>query len=129
MDTLFGVFRSLRFILSGHSGKTLLLLGIGACVYQLYYRWRSKHLISTKFRGQVVLITGASSGLGEGEVFFFFPISLLLASTWFEFNPALARVFYAAGSKVILASRNFQKLQQLKFQLDNDPRREVGVQV
>lgn len=34
-------------------------------------------------------------------------------------------MFYAVGSKVILASRNLQKLQQLKFQLDNEPKQEV----
>ena len=34
-------------------------------------------------------------------------------------HAALARVFYAVGSKVILASRNVQQLEQLKFQLDN----------
>lgn len=36
-------------------------------------------------------------------------------------------MFYAVGSKVILASRNLQKLQQLKFQLDNEPKQEVRV--
>ena len=34
---------------------------------------------------------------------------------------AMARMFHAVGSKVILASRNLQQLSQLKFQLDNEP--------
>lgn len=41
---------------------------------------------------------------------------------------ALARAFHAVGAKVILASRNEQQLEQLKFQLDNEPKQEVRVQ-
>ena len=33
-------------------------------------------------------------------------------------SPALARVLHSVGAKVILAGRNIQKLQQLKFTLD-----------
>lgn len=44
---------------------------------------------------QVVLITGASSGLGE----------------------ALAHIFHSAGCKVILASRNEVSLQRVKNEL------------
>lgn len=32
---------------------------------------------------------------------------------------ALARLFHSVGARVILASRDLQKLQALKFQLDN----------
>lgn len=39
---------------------------------------------------------------------------------------ALARVFHVVGAKVILAARNLQQLEELKFQLDNEPRKEVG---
>ena len=35
-------------------------------------------------------------------------------------SPALARVFHSAGAKLVLASRNVQQLQRLKFQLDSD---------
>ena len=34
---------------------------------------------------------------------------------------ALARVFHSVGAKVILASRNVQQLEGLKFQLDSEP--------
>jgi len=50
---------------------------------------------SAKLRGQVVLITGASSGLGE----------------------ALAHVFYHAGCKVILASRRLEELERVRDSL------------
>jgi len=40
---------------------------------------------------------------------------------------ALGRVFCAAGAKVILAARNLQRLEGLKFQLDNEPRSKVRV--
>lgn len=33
---------------------------------------------------------------------------------------ALARLFHSVGAKVILASRNVQQLQRLKFELDNN---------
>lgn len=46
-------------------GKAVVLVGIVACFYQLYRRWRRKRAIK-KLAGKVVLITGASSGLGEG---------------------------------------------------------------
>lgn len=58
----------LRSLLSPRSaGKALLLVGLAVCAYQLWRRWYVKRLVSQKFRGKVVLITGASSGLGEGE--------------------------------------------------------------
>ena len=37
-----------------------------------------------------------------------------------SFPSALARVFHSSGARVILAGRNVQKLQQLKFQLDSE---------
>ena len=36
------------------------------------------------------------------------------------FIPALARLFHSLGSKVILASRNTQNLERIKFQLDSE---------
>lgn len=115
-----GGFSYLSALSSGRgAGKALLLLGLIACIYQFWRKWRIKCLVSTKFRGKVVLITGASSGLGEGT------IRNLACMHHSSRSAALARVFYAAGSKVIIASRNLQALEQLKFQLDNEPKREV----
>lgn len=59
--------------------------------------WR-RSLVAKKRKllpGKVVLITGASSGLGE----------------------ALAHVFYKAGCKVILAARRIDELQRVKKDL------------
>lgn len=117
------IYRSLGLVLSSRGGKTVLVLGLVVCLYQVWRKWRTKCLVASKFQGKVVMVTGASSGLGEGR-------SMTCGSLLCKIcSAALARVFYAAGSKVILASRNLQKLQQLKFQLDNEPRREVRVQV
>eukprot|EP00731_Ephydatia_muelleri_P029411 Em0020g1055a len=78
-------------------GKAVVLLGIVTCFYQLYSKWKRKRAIK-KLAGKVVLITGASSGLGE----------------------ALSRAFHSVGAKLILASRNAQQLERLKFQLENE---------
>lgn len=55
----------------------------------------SKRTFGRELKGQVVLITGASSGLGE----------------------ALAHVFYKAGCKLILASRRVEELDRVKESL------------
>ena len=47
-------------------GRVLLVVGLGVCVYQAYRQWRVRRSLA-RLRGRVVLITGASSGLGEGE--------------------------------------------------------------
>ena len=61
-------FHAFSSLLTGRSGvgKALLLIGLATCVYQVWRRWRTRQLLAKKFRGKVVLITGASSGLGEG---------------------------------------------------------------
>ena len=106
---------AVRQIWGGRSlGKTLLLLGMAVVAYQAYRRWRRRRALS-RFRGKVVLITGASSGLGEGEG----SLVRLIQGLPLSSHAALARVFYSVGAKVILASRDHQKLQALKFQLDN----------
>ena len=121
------VLGSLSSLLAGRSvGKALLILGLVACLYQVWRKWRTRRLLSTKFRGKVVLVTGASSGLGEGACMIPEYSARTIASYFSSVD--LARAFYAAGSKVILASRNVQQLKQLQFQLDNEPRREVRVQ-
>lgn len=57
----------LRGLWGGRSlGRTLLLVGVVIAAYQAYKRWRRRRAIA-QFRGKVVLITGASSGLGEGN--------------------------------------------------------------
>lgn len=38
---------------------------------------------------------------------------------------ALARQFHSLGAKLILASRNVQQLQRLKFELDNNHTQKV----
>ena len=46
-------------------GKALLVVGLAVAAYQVYRRWRQRRALS-RLSGKVVLITGASSGLGEG---------------------------------------------------------------
>lgn len=65
-------------------------VGLACILYVLLSHKKKKDV-----RGKVVLITGATSGLGE----------------------ACAGVFYKAGCKVILAGRNKEKLQQVKDSL------------
>lgn len=45
---------------------SLLLITL-TVIYKAYRKWRLRKAIY-KFRGKVVLITGASSGLGEGKI-------------------------------------------------------------
>ena len=47
-------------------GRAFVVVTLALCVYQLWRRWRERRAIHRKVRGKVVLITGASSGLGEG---------------------------------------------------------------
>lgn len=59
---------AVQTMLGGRSvGKALLVAGLVLCLYQVYRRWYVGRLVASKFRGKVVLITGASSGLGEGK--------------------------------------------------------------
>lgn len=46
-------------------GKALLLIGLAVATYQVYKKWWQRRALS-RLAGKVVLITGASSGLGEG---------------------------------------------------------------
>ena len=47
-------------------GRAFVVVTLAVCVYQVWRRWRERRAIQRKIRGKVVLITGASSGLGEG---------------------------------------------------------------
>ena len=46
-------------------GKALLVIGLAVAAYQVYKRWRQRRA-QNRLAGKVVLITGASSGFGEG---------------------------------------------------------------
>lgn len=73
-------------------------LGLSAAMpLVLWHLWRQSILLKERKRlfGKVVLITGASSGLGE----------------------ALAHVFYRAGCKVILSARRSNELERVKMSL------------
>ena len=128
MSGISGIFKSLLSVWSDRSvGKALLVLGLAVCVYQAWRKWYIKRLIAKKLRGKVVLITGASSGLGEGVRDSFmteFNRAILMCCLLYA---ALARVFHVVGAKIILAARNLQQLEELKFQLDSKPRKEVRV--
>ncbi|XP_068157643.1 dehydrogenase/reductase SDR family protein 7-like [Drosophila tropicalis] len=75
-------------------GTVLMPVALPLAIIEMLHRMRAK-----KFRnqlpGKVVLITGASSGLGE----------------------SLAHVFYRAGCKVILAARRLTELERVKNDL------------
>ena len=47
-------------------GRAFVVITLIVCVYQIWMRWWEKRAIERNVRGKVVLITGASSGLGEG---------------------------------------------------------------
>ena len=75
--------------------KTLLIpLSFPVLLYRLFMHIKIKRFRET-LPGRVVLITGASSGLGE----------------------ALAHTFYIAGCKVILAARRTDELKRVKKDL------------
>jgi short-subunit dehydrogenase len=61
----------------------------------VYYLSLHKEIMSNFFRDKVVIVTGASSGIGK----------------------ATAREFALRGSKVILASRSIEKLNELELEL------------
>ena len=67
MDVALSQLQAVRNLWSNRSiGKALLIFGLAACMYQAWRRWRARKQLC-RLRGKVVLITGASSGLGEGK--------------------------------------------------------------
>ncbi|XP_030564080.1 dehydrogenase/reductase SDR family protein 7-like isoform X2 [Drosophila novamexicana] len=82
-------------------GSILMPVALPLAIINLWQRFRAQKY-RNQLPGKVVLITGASSGLGE----------------------SLAHVFYRAGCKVILAARRVQELERVKsdlLALDVDP--------
>ncbi|XKL65725.1 hypothetical protein PGB90_009145 [Kerria lacca] len=80
-------------------GRLLIPSFITLFLYRLFFYKNTKSLY-----GKVVLITGASSGLGE----------------------ALAHAFHAAGCKIILASRNKVSLERVKNELASKKRGKIN---
>ncbi|XP_034488455.1 dehydrogenase/reductase SDR family protein 7-like [Drosophila innubila] len=75
-------------------GSILMPVALPLAIINLWQRFRAQKY-RNQLPGKVVLITGASSGLGE----------------------SLAHVFYRAGCKVILAARRVQELERVKKDL------------
>ena len=60
------VVRQIASAARDNLGRAFVVVTLAVCVYQVWRRWRERRAIQRKIRGKVVLITGASSGLGEG---------------------------------------------------------------
>lgn len=73
----------------------LKILGVPFTVASILYHFLVKQNLRNCLPGKVVLITGASSGLGE----------------------ALAHTFYVAGCKVVLAARRQEELERVRKDL------------
>lgn len=71
------------------------ILGVPFAIGRIIYCYLFKKRLSNCLPGKVVLITGASSGLGE----------------------ALAHTFYVAGCKVVLAARRQEELERVRKDL------------
>lgn len=73
----------------------LRIIGLPFTIASLVYTFLTAHRLKNSLPGKVVLITGASSGLGE----------------------ALAHTFYIAGCKVVLAARRQDELERVRKNL------------
>ncbi len=92
--------------------RAVAVLGLALASYRLARIWWIRRLMGQRVAGKVVLITGASSGLGEG-------MSPGVCVCAYSLCVALARAYHAAGAKVILAARNTHELERVKGQLDS----------
>ena len=46
--------------------RAVAVLGLVLALYKLFRKWQNRRLVRERVLGKVILITGASSGLGEG---------------------------------------------------------------
>lgn len=86
-------------------GYSLSSLGLLSLVYRAFRCIRAQHISDTYFKDKVVLITGASQGLGR----------------------SLAEEFYALGAQVIICARNNEELLKLKNSLMTKPGKEPEI--
>lgn len=80
---------------AGIIGIIFKILGLPFTIGALVYAYLMSKKLKNCLPGKVVLITGASSGLGE----------------------ALAHTFYVAGCKVVLAARRHEELERVRKDL------------
>lgn len=73
----------------------LKILGLPISIISIIYKYFVNRNLKNALPGKVVLITGASSGLGE----------------------ALAHTFYVAGCKVVLCARRQEELERVRKDL------------
>ncbi len=99
--------------------RAVAVLGLALASYRLVRRWWMRRLMGQRVASKVVLITGASSGLGEGTSSACCAWLCVCVCVPHSLSVALARAYHAAGAKVILAARNTHELERVKGQLDS----------
>lgn len=87
--------RNMKTLVSFLKGGLWLPVLLPWVLYRMIFSWNLKLRMRNKLQDKVVLITGASSGIGE----------------------ALAHAFYKAGCKVILAARRTEELERVQREL------------
>ena len=85
-----------------------LYLFLAFCIYHLAYQLYWKYLVFPDFSGKVVLVTGASSGIGE----------------------ALVHKFVALNAKkVIISARRHDQLARVKKECKLRPGQEIDIRI